>query len=722
MKTRMPGSRIKLTISLLVSNRITTIRKCLDSIKPLLEQFPSELIVVDTVGEENSDGSLAIAREYTDHIVRFHWCNDFAAARNAGLKRARGEWFLYLDDDEWFEDVTPIIDFLKTDDGSYNSCLYDQRNYNDREGNTYKDGMVCRMARRTAGVIFKNKMHEYLEHFAPVKQLDCFVHHYGYVYASSAVRIAHSRRNIAPLLEMLEEDPRDLRNILHLCQEYNAIREYKKARELCERALEFGLRSTSKDMGQIVVYYIKILYAFNEIEAMLDAAQTFLNHPHVTELAKTMICLILHSVDSPLITEEESLAYVDAYFLNVDALDQDPDRLLDQLVMSLKASISDHHRKIMLQRAMHLCKALARWDKALSYIQRYCLAGEKADLFLSACMAPAVDAALAADELQSLCEELYPSLQKSKVLSDFLRICEEALAKDKMEDAAKRWDGIRVLSRLPLQHPRITVQKLLLAEQENRTQELSALVEEYAALENGGIPANDLIALCYRNKVSPKPLVGKLFIEAWEETSILLLKEFPQSEREALVTFLQQYWNPDSAEILFLKTNIQFDALTDLIKGSPEAADFDTAFAQYVETNAAYYRLLSPPDYFSPERCGYLGRAARAAYFLTQAFEYKREGRLDLQVRSIRQAISFQENLKEIALYMAKSIEAQQTIVPLSPADEMRLLSCKVKNGIHALLRSQEWVQAKAMLDSLKSITPDDPELGFLYAKLPDGI
>lgn len=719
MEAHMPNFQMKLTISLLVSNRIHTIRKCMDSIKPLLEQLPSELIVVDTVGEENSDGSLAVAQEYTDHIVHFHWCNDFAAARNAGLERARGEWFLYLDDDEWFEDVTPIVDFLKNEDGSYQSCLYAQRNYDDRAGNAYTDNMVCRMVRRTAHAIFKNKMHEFLEYFTPIKQLNCFVHHYGYVYANNAERIAHSRRNIVPLLEMLQEAPRDLKNILQLCQEYYAVGEYKKVRNLCERALEFGLKSITAYMGQIVVYYIRVLCRFDEIEGMLDAAKTFVDHPHVSELAKATICLILQSVDSPLITEEKSLAYVDAFFSNIDALDQDPDKLLHQSLY-MKVSICDHHREYMLQRALQLCTALVRWDKARGYIRRYCLTGEKADAFLSACLAPAVEAALVAGELQALCEELYPSLQKSNILSDFLRICEEALAKD--ADSAKRWDGIRVLSRLPLKHPRITVQKLLLAEQESRTQELSSLVEEYTVLENRSISADDLIALCYRNKIGLKPLVGKLFIEAWEATSILLLKRFPQSEWEALVTFLQQFWSPDSPEMLFLKSNIQFGTLTELLKGSPEAADFDAMFAQYVETNAAYYRLLSPPDYFSPEYCHYLGRPARATYFLTQVLKYKQEGRLDLQVRSIRQALSFQESLNEIARYMAKNIDAQQTSVPLSPADEMRLLSRKIKNSILELLQSQKWAQAMALLDSLRSITPDDPELEFLYAKLPDGI
>ena len=56
---------------MLVSNHINTIRNCMESIKPLLDAIPSELVVLDTKGEE-TDGSIDIVREYTDKIYRLN--------------------------------------------------------------------------------------------------------------------------------------------------------------------------------------------------------------------------------------------------------------------------------------------------------------------------------------------------------------------------------------------------------------------------------------------------------------------------------------------------------------------------------------------------------------------------------------------------------------------------------------------------------------------------
>ena len=60
------SNQILLTISILISNRPDTVRKCLDSIQPLLRKVSSELILVDTGCGEQVRG---IIEEYTDNIV-----------------------------------------------------------------------------------------------------------------------------------------------------------------------------------------------------------------------------------------------------------------------------------------------------------------------------------------------------------------------------------------------------------------------------------------------------------------------------------------------------------------------------------------------------------------------------------------------------------------------------------------------------------------------------
>ena len=113
---------IKLTISLLVSNRKDTVPKCRESLRPLLEQVDSELIITDTGCDEDL---VAYMKRYTDNIVRFKWCNDFAKARNVGLKMAKGQWFMYIDDDEWFENVDELVEFFNSDEEiKYTSASY----------------------------------------------------------------------------------------------------------------------------------------------------------------------------------------------------------------------------------------------------------------------------------------------------------------------------------------------------------------------------------------------------------------------------------------------------------------------------------------------------------------------------------------------------------------------------------------------------------------------
>lgn len=262
-----------LTISLLVSNRIDTIRKCMESIRPLLESIPSELIVVDTVGEENSDGSLAVAKEYATKVIHFDWCNDFAAARNVGLNAAQGEWFMFLDDDEWFEDIGEIIDFFKSGEyQNYKSATYQIHDYRDREGR-YVVASLSRMIKKEKDTRFEGAVHEYLTPlYLPCKSFQCFIHHYGYVFDTEAEKQEHSKRNLAILRPMYEKNPEDMRIRLQMVQEYMYLSELEAdGLQLCDETMQMDKRYyKTPDFQWILAAKIRMMSRGKHYEELVD--------------------------------------------------------------------------------------------------------------------------------------------------------------------------------------------------------------------------------------------------------------------------------------------------------------------------------------------------------------------------------------------------------------------------------------------------------------------
>lgn len=210
MNKRMTEQPI-LTISILISNHYDNVKRCLESVQPLLEMVPSELILTDT----GVDPELRrLLENYTDNIIDFAWCQDFSTARNVGLKEAKGQWFLYIDDDEWFEDTTAIADFLQSgEERQYNVACYIQRNYLDFDGNSYTDHIVDRILRVHPQLHFEHRIHEAYTgiEIKEKKQLEVIAHHYGYCYENEEQMLKKHLRN-QKLLELeCKEHPEDMR-------------------------------------------------------------------------------------------------------------------------------------------------------------------------------------------------------------------------------------------------------------------------------------------------------------------------------------------------------------------------------------------------------------------------------------------------------------------------------------------------------------------------------
>lgn len=242
-------SDLILTISLLVSGREDTTGKCLDSLRPLMEQVPSELILVDTGCSEEFREQL---QSYTDQIIPFVWCDDFAKARNAGLEKAGGEWFMFLDDDEWFEDVTPIVDFFVSGEyKEYDQAVYRVRNYNNMEGTAYSDDWVSRLIHLESNTHFEGRVHESL---VPArgrcKRIQAFAHHYGYVFRTEEEKRAHFDRNVTLLEKLMEEEPLNMRWPLQMLQECFSMGDGKGLIDAADRGIDM-LEQEDQSFGNL---------------------------------------------------------------------------------------------------------------------------------------------------------------------------------------------------------------------------------------------------------------------------------------------------------------------------------------------------------------------------------------------------------------------------------------------------------------------------------------
>ena len=86
-------ANILLSAALIVRNEETFLDGCLESLRGRVD----EIVVVDT-GSTDRSRDIALARGA--RVLDFPWRDDFAAARNASIEAARGQWILYIDADE----------------------------------------------------------------------------------------------------------------------------------------------------------------------------------------------------------------------------------------------------------------------------------------------------------------------------------------------------------------------------------------------------------------------------------------------------------------------------------------------------------------------------------------------------------------------------------------------------------------------------------------------
>ncbi len=262
------GRKILLTIGVPVSNQISVIERCMKGIEPILKTIPSELVVIDT---GSTDGTVEVTKKYGARVFQHPWCDNMSLIRNIAIHEAEGLWYMSIDDDEWFEDVSEIIEFFQSGKyKEYETASYIQRNLFQKGGKEYSDCRTLRMAKITPELHFEGRIHDALT--IEIKKeypFETAAWHEGFAFVGNREKaLEKSQRNLSILCYDVEEYPMNMRYNYQMANEY-AILQDRKSIAYFFRGISI-MRELFEEPESEVLYkkhILELLMQYNTIES-----------------------------------------------------------------------------------------------------------------------------------------------------------------------------------------------------------------------------------------------------------------------------------------------------------------------------------------------------------------------------------------------------------------------------------------------------------------------
>ena len=271
---------IKISACVIVKNEAENLPLWLEK----MSQLADEMIVVDTGSEDNTK-ELAVAAGA--QVYDYQWQDDFAAAKNYAISKAKGDWILFLDADEYFDEkschkLSQVImrHHIKKDEGIILCNLVNIDK--DRHNKVIDTVLQARIFRNIPEIRYAGKIHESLANkgtnLKMVFDQELTILHTGY---SSSLIKAKGQRNLPLLLEK-EKQALEKNDDYELGRIYMQLRDAYHGLDEYETAIEYGykvLETNTIQVGAKGLEYEIIISAMaslgkseDELIAVLDEA------------------------------------------------------------------------------------------------------------------------------------------------------------------------------------------------------------------------------------------------------------------------------------------------------------------------------------------------------------------------------------------------------------------------------------------------------------------
>lgn len=254
---------ISISLCMIVKNEEDVLSRCLNSIKDVVD----EIIIVDT---GSSDNTKKIAKNFTDKIYHFNWCDDFAKARNYSFSKATKDYILWLDaDDVILPKDVKLLKSLKNDIDKNTDIVMMKYNMRTNDDNTpslsyYRE----RLIKNFKNYKWVGRIHEVITPTGNVIYSDIAITH-------KKIHISDPLRNLRIFEKMIEENEKlDTRQKFYYAREIYYSGNFTKAIEKFNEFLnedDKWVENTISALLDLSICYNKIDDKQNEISTLFKS-------------------------------------------------------------------------------------------------------------------------------------------------------------------------------------------------------------------------------------------------------------------------------------------------------------------------------------------------------------------------------------------------------------------------------------------------------------------
>ncbi len=218
---------ITLSLCMIVKNEEDVLARCLESVKDCVD----EIVIADTGSQDNTK---EIARRYHASVYDFPWQDDFAAARNFALSKTNGDYFLWLDADDYIspenaEKLLALKDALQTNAPDMVMCPY--QTAFDEDGTPLCSFFRERIMKRSAQFLWTGRVHECIAPRGNIMRSDFCVFHLSGKKPRGA-------RNLHIYQKWSAEERLSERDLFYYGRELYYNRLYDEAKTILEKMLQ----------------------------------------------------------------------------------------------------------------------------------------------------------------------------------------------------------------------------------------------------------------------------------------------------------------------------------------------------------------------------------------------------------------------------------------------------------------------------------------------------